>query len=243
MIHTGILAHSPDGSALCYLELIRKGHERFGGYGLADVTLDYIPMGRSKPAWDAGDHASIRATLAISVARLKAAGASFFICPDNTAHIALETPGPDLALPGLNIGDVVAEQAEKEGRRCVAILGTDYTMTGPVYPRALSARGIAHMVPEPDERAEIHRIIFDELCCGIVSEESRRIYVQIIDGMKARGCDSAALVCTEIPLLVTPEMSPLPTLDSTRLLAAAGFEVSAGERPLPSWRGGPVPGR
>jgi aspartate racemase len=226
---------------LCYLALIHTGHERFGGYGLTDVTLDYIPMGRSKAAWDRGDHGSIRETLARSVARLEAAGASFFICPDNTAHIALETPGPDLALPGLNIGDVVAEQAQKEGRQCVAILGTDYTMTGPVYPRALSARGIAHMIPEPAERAEIHRIIFDELCCGIVSEESRQIYVGIIERMKERGCDAAALVCTEIPLLVTPEISPLPTLDSTRLLAAAGFEVSAGERPLPSWRGGPVP--
>ena len=144
-------------------------------------------------------------------------------------------------MPGLNIGDVVAEQAEKEGRRCVAILGTAYTMTGPVYPRALSARGMNHMVPEPAERAEIHRIIFDELCCGIIREDSRQTYLDIIERMKARGCDSAALVCTEIPLLVTPDISPLPTLDSTRLLAAAGFEVSAGERPLPSWRGGPVP--
>lgn len=240
MIHTGILAHSPDGSALCYLAFNHKGHERSGDYGYADVTLDYIPMGRSMPAWDAGDYASIRSTLAKSVERLAVAGAKFFICPDNTAHIALETPGPELALPGLNIGDVVAAEAEKQERRCVGILGTNYTMTGPVYPRALSARGIAHMIPEPQERTEIHRIIFDELCVGVLKEESRRIYLDIIERMKARGCDSVALVCTEIPLLVTPDISPLPTLDSTRLLATAGYAVSAEERPLPTWRGGPL---
>lgn len=240
MIHAGILAHSPDGSALCYLTFCHKGYERFGTHDHADVTLDYIPMGRSLPAWDAGDHAAVRATLALSVARLKAAGAQFFLCPDNTAHIALETPGPDLALPGLNIADVVADQAVREGRRCVGILGTRYTMDGRVYPRALSARGIEHMVPEAAEREEINRIIFEELCAGVITEPSRRTYLEIIDRLKTRGCDAVALVCTEIPLLVTPEASPLPTLDSTRLLAEAGFEVSLGERPMPTWRGGPI---
>lgn len=242
MIHTGILAHSPDGSALCYLTFCHKGYERFGSHDHADVTLDYVPMGRSMPAWDAGDHPSIRATLALSIDRLKAAGAQFFLCPDNTAHIALEAPGPDFALPGLNIAEVVADQAARDGRRRVAILGTAYTMEGPVYPRALSARGIDHMIPEPAERAEINRIIFEELCAGIVADAARATYLAVIERMKAAGCDAVALVCTEIPLPITPEISPLPTLDSTRLLAAAGFEVSLGERAMPTWRGGPMPG-
>ncbi len=240
MIHAGILAHSPDGSALCYLAFCHLGHERFGTHEHPDVTLDYIPMGRSMPAWDAGDHASIRATLARSIERLAAAGAKFFMCPDNTAHIALETPGPDFALPGLNIAEVVADRALRDGRSCVGILGTDYTMTGPVYLRALSARGIGHVIPEPEERDVIHRIIFEELCSGIVTDASRQAYVEIIERLKDRGCDAVALVCTEIPLLVTPEVSPLPTLDSTRLLAAAGFAVAMEESPMPAWRGGPV---
>lgn len=240
MIHTGILAHSPDGSALCYLAFCHLGYERFGVHDHADITLDYVPMGRSMAAWDAGNHQSIRATLARSIGRLKAAGAEFFICADNTAHIALETPGPDFALPGLNIAEIVADQAARDGRRRVAILGTAYTMDGPVYPRALSARGIGHMLPDPAEREVVNRIIFEELCNGIVTDSARGAYLGIIERLKARGCDAVALVCTEIPLLITPDISPLPTLDSTRLLAHAGFEVSLGERPMPRWRGGPI---
>jgi len=240
MTHVGILAHSPDGSALCYLSLIREGHARFGGYGHGDVTLDYIPMGRSMAAWDAGDHQAVRQTLALSADRLRAAGAEFFICPDNTAHIALEAPGPELALPGLHIGELVAEQAAKDGRRRVAVLGTRYTMQGPVYPRALSTRGIECVIPEPDEQEAINRIIFDELCHGTMSETSRDAYLAIIERMRQDGCDAAALACTEIPLLISSELSPLPVLDSTRLLAHAAFEVTVGERDLPGWRGAPI---
>ncbi|RJF91540.1 aspartate/glutamate racemase family protein [Sphingomonas cavernae] len=240
MIHTGILAHSPDGSALCYLTFCHLGYERFGAHDHADLTLDYVPMGRSIAAWDTGDHAAIRQTFAVSIARLKAAGAQFFICPDNTAHIALETPGPDFALPGLNIAEVVADRAAEEGYSRVGILGTAYTMEGPVYPRALGARGIDHVVPEPAEREVINRVIFEELCVGIVTDSSRAVYLNIIERLKAQGCDAVALVCTEIPLLITPEISPLPTLNSTHLLATAGFAVSLGERAMPTWRGGPV---
>jgi len=103
MTHVGILAHSPDGSALCYLEFIRLGHRRFGGYGNAVVTMDYVPLGLSMSAWETSDYANVRATLAASVERLKRAGCDFFLCPDNTAHIALETGVADLALPAFTL--------------------------------------------------------------------------------------------------------------------------------------------
>jgi aspartate racemase len=202
--------------------------------------MDCIAMARSMPAWDAGDYLPIRSTLACSVDRLARAGADFFACPDNTAHMALEQPGEDLALPGLHIAEVVAEQAARDGRRKVGVLGTGYTMDGPVYPAALAARGIAAEMPEPDDRALINRIIFDELVNGIFTAGSRAEYVRVIAQLAGRGCDAVALVCTEIPLLVTPEASPLPTLDSTRLLALAAFDVALGEQAMPAWRGGPV---
>jgi aspartate racemase len=123
----------------------------------------------------------------------------------------------------------------------VAVLGTRFTMAGPVYRRALPAVGIEPAFPNDEERAEIDRIIFDELVEGVFTDTSRARYVQIIDRLKRdEGCDGVALVCTEIPLLVTPEVSPLPTLDSTRLLARAAFEVCTGKRGFPAWRGGPV---
>ncbi|WP_433154112.1 aspartate/glutamate racemase family protein [Actinomadura nitritigenes] len=192
------------------------------------------------PHWEAGDHDAVRAVLAESVRRLAAAGATFFACPDNTAHMALERPGDDLALPGLHIAEAVADRAARDGRTRVGVLGTRYTMDGPVYPRELAARGIEAKVPDAADRARVHEIIFGELVNGVVTEESRRAYVRIIERLAERGCDAVALVCTEIPLLVTPEVSPLPTLDSTRLLARAAFEVAAGRRPMPSWRGGPA---
>ncbi|MFI9238561.1 aspartate/glutamate racemase family protein [Streptomyces sp. NPDC053079] len=240
MKHLGILAHSAEGAALCFRTFCRQGFAELGPHEHPDVTLDFIALARSMPAWDAGDHDTIRATLAESADRLARAGADFFVCPDNTAHMAFERPGPALAIPGLHIAEVVAAQAAREGRKRVAVLGTKYLMDGPVYPEALARRGIAAEVPDAADRRIVNDVIFEELLNGILSESSRREYVRIIAGLAGRGCDAVALVCTEIPLLVTPDVSPLPTLDSTRLLAGAAFDVAVGRAELPSWRGGPV---
>ena len=237
----GILAHSAEGAALCFLTFCREGFRELGPHMHPDVMLDCEAMGHVMAGWDAGDYPSVRAFLAQSVERLAKGGCDFFACPDNTAHIALELAGPDLALPGLDIGDVVAEQAVKMGMTRVAVLGTRFTMAGPVYRRALPAVGIEPRFPNDEERADIDRIIFDELVEGVFSEPSRRRYVEIIGRLKGdEGCDGVALVCTEIPLLVTADVSPLPILDSTRLLARAAFEVATGKRPFPTWRGGPL---
>ena len=236
----GILAHSSEGAALCFLEFCRNGF-REEAHMHPDVMLDCEAMGRIMPAWDSGDHAAVRAFLAQSIQRLADGGSDFFACPDNTAHIALETAGPDLPLPGLNIGDIVAEQASALGMTRVAVLGTRFTMGGPVYRRSLPAIGIEPVFANEQERADVDRIIFDELVEGVFTDSSRRRYVEIIDRLKREeGCDGVALVCTEIPLLVTADVSPLPILDSTRLLARAAFEVCTGRREFPKWRGGPV---
>lgn len=236
----GILAHSIEGAALCLRELAAEGSRKLGPYDHPDVTLDCIPLARSMPAWESGDHQAIRAILARSAERLAAAGASFFACPDNSAHLALEQPGEPLPLPGLHIAAEVADVAAREGHRRVGILGTRFTMEGWVYPQALDARGIDHRVPEAGDRAVVDRIIFDELVNGVFTDESRDEYVRVIGRLAEEGCDSVALVCTEIPLLVGPDTSPLPVLDSTRLLAHAALHVATGRRPLPTWRGGPA---
>lgn len=239
MRHAGLVAHSPDGAALCFLEYCRAGHARHGAHLHPPITLDYTAMGESMAAWDAGDYAAVRATLAASIGRLDRAGAHFFFCPDNTAHIALESPGPPLALPGLNIAEIVAEEAARRGYRHVGVLGTRYTMQGPVYPRALAARAIACSVPDAADQQALNAIIFEELVGGVLKPESRTVFQLVIERLQARGCDAAALVCTEIPLLIAPEDSVLPTLDSTRLLAHRAFAVAEGEAPIPDWRGGP----
>jgi aspartate racemase len=240
MKHVGILAHSTEGAALCFLTFCQEGFRQLGRNEHPDVTLDYIAFGYSMPAWEAGDYGPIRATLSVSAHRLADAGADFFICPDNTAHLALEEPGEDLALPGLHIAEVVVGQAVRDHRQRVGVLGTRYLMDGPLYPRVFAAHGITAELPAAGDRRVINEIIFRELVNGVLTDSSRREYVRIIKQLAARGCDAVALVCTEIPLLVTPEVSPLLTLDSTRLLARAAFDVAVGAQPMPTWRGGPA---
>ncbi|MBV9905841.1 MAG: amino acid racemase [Alphaproteobacteria bacterium] len=172
--------------------------------------------------------------------RLKAAGADFWVCPDNTAHLAFEAMTAPMALPGLHIAEVVADQARTRGFRKIGITGTKWTMEGPVYPGAFSRRGLAFAVPPPAERAIVQHMIFEELVRGIVTEKSRAQLATVVAGLKAQGCDAVVLGCTELPMLLNDENSPLPTFDSPRLLARAAIDVALGTRPLPDWRGGPL---
>ena len=150
---------------------------------------------------------------------MKDAGADFYICPDNTAHIALEMIADQLPLPGLHIADVVCREIVDNGWKNVGLLGTKWTMTGTVYANAFEKRGLDRLVPDEPMRNKINAAIFDELCQGIFSEETTGVFIQAIEDLKARGAECVILGCTEIPLIITPENSPLPVLDSTRLLA------------------------
>ena len=240
MKHIGILAHSAEGATLCYRTAWMEGVRRLGDHNHPEITLTGVAMLLSMDAWERGDLASLRGLFMADMRKLQAAGVDFFALPDNTAHIALESPGDPFPIPCLHIGEVVADQAARDDRRKIGILGTNWTMTGPVYPGALGRRGLAWEIPDEADRTTIHDIIFDELCLGVFREESRAAYVRIIETLVARGCDAVALVCTEIPLLITEDVSPLPILDSTRLLARAAVDVALGERPVPEWRGGPL---
>ena len=240
MLHLGILAHSADGAALCFLETVRESARRLGPHDHPEITLSVLPMKPALAAYEAGDLVSVRAQLARTALRLADAGCDFFICPDNTAHAALELDGPPLPLPGLHIAELVAQQAKADGRACVGLLGTQWTMSGNVYPAAFERAGLAMKTPGSKDQKLVDDVIFDELCQGLLRDESRSEYLRIIDDLKRAGCDAVALGCTEIPLLVTPEVSPLPTLDSTRLLARSAVVVALGLAPKPAWRGGRI---
>jgi aspartate racemase len=239
MLHIGILAHSADGAALCFLEMVREASRRLGAHQHPELTLSILPMGAVLDAYDRNDLPAVRDHLARTASRLAGAGCDFFACPDNTAHMAMELEGDALPLPGLHIAEIVARRAKADGRRCVGLLGTKWTMEGPVYPAAFARHGIAMRTPGPDARAMVDEVIFSELCQGISSDESRAKYVRVIESMKQGDCDAVALSCTEIPLLITPDVSPLPTLDSTRLLAHEAVAAAIAGR-VPGWRGGPV---
>jgi aspartate racemase len=238
MHHMGILAHSSDGAALCFLEMVRESGRLLGAHQHPEITLSVLPMGPVLTAYEAGDLAAVNAHLMRTARRLVDAGCDFFVCPDNTAHIAIDAARDPYPLPGLHIAHVVAERAKADARRCVGLLGTRWTMEGPAYPAAFARAGLALRTPAPADRRIVDDIIFGELCQGVIADASRAEYVRIIAALKAEGCDAVALGCTEIPLLITPDDSPLPTLDSTRLLARAAVAVALGRAPLPRWRGG-----
>ena len=239
MKHLGILATTPGGAALCFEAFCQNGFAELGPHDHPDVTLDCVALARNLPAWRAGDYATVRAGLSVSAERLAAAGADFFACPDNTSHLALEHPGPDLPLPGLHIAEVVADQAARDGRQRVGLLGTENTMSGPVYPQAFAARRITAEIPAEHDRAILDEMIVGELVSGVFTDKARQECARIIEGLAGHGCDSVALACTELPILLASHSCPLPPLDSTRLLARAAFDVAVGRRALPTWRGGP----
>ena len=159
-----------------------------------------------------------------SADKLAKSGADFLICPDNTIHQALPHVLARSPVPWLHIAEVVAAEAAARGFRRIGITGTKWLVDSEVYPEKLSARGIDYVRPSAAEREECNRIIMDELVCSIFKPASVAYCQQVIGRMKDRGCDAVVLGCTEIPLIINDDNSPLPTLDSTRLLARAALK-------------------
>src|SRR5262249_42848069 len=223
MKHIGIVACSAEGAALCYRAICLEALGVVGKNNHPRITLDSIPMARWLPAFDAGDYAGVAKIMLDSTRLLAAAGADFAICPDNSAHLAFDQVQAATPIPWLHIARVVAEETRRRGFRRVGVLGTRYTMAAPMYREHFDSLGIESVVPEPSDFDEVDRIIFAELVDGVFTDASRETYNRVIARLVERGCDAVALACTEIPLLVRPEDSPLPTLDSTRLLARAAL--------------------
>jgi len=219
MLHIGIVACSTEGASLCYRTISLAGSERLGKHEHPEVSLHSFSLAEYMRCIDVGDWASVAELMLASADKLAKVGADFLICPDNTIHQAFDLVEHRSPRPWLHIAREVAAEAERRCFRRLAVLGTRYLMEGPVYPEALKCAGIDHRIPSAVERERINQIIFDELVNGLFLPESLAYYVEVIRGLKDDGCDAVVLGCTEIPLLVTQESSPLPTLDSTRLLA------------------------
>jgi aspartate racemase len=221
--HIGIVACSAEGAALCYRTICQEGQERMGRHEHPEVSMHTHSLGRYMRLIRAGDWEGVAALMVSSAEKLTAAGADFFICPDNTIHQAIDLVVPQTARPWLHIAAEVASEARRRGYRRLGILGTRTLMEGPVYPRKLAELYLEHVMPDRDQRRRIDEIIFTELVQGRFTDASRSYFRSVIQGLKAQGCDAVVLGCTEIPLLITPESSSLPVLDSTRLLARAAL--------------------
>jgi len=221
--HVGIVACSAEGAALCYRTLCAEAPPLMGEHMHPEVSMHTHPLGEYMVHIRSGNWEGVAELMLSSARKLAEIGADFAICPDNTIHQAFGLVAQNSPLPWLHIVDAVGQAARARGFRKLGITGTKYLMTGPVYPEQLEKYGISCEIPDESDREKIDAIIFTELVNGIFPEESRLYFNEVFEKMKGRGCDAVVLGCTEIPLIVDPEDCPLPTLDSTRLLARAAL--------------------
>jgi aspartate racemase len=219
--HIGIVACSTEGAALCYRAISLEGAQMLSKHDHPEVSLHSYSLARYMQRVQAGDWAGVAELMLSSAEKLARAGADFLICPDNTIHQAFDLIEHRSPRPWLHIAREVAKEAQRRQFKRLAVLGTRYLMAGPVYREALKAAGIEHRIPGAEQREHLDQIIMDELVNAQFLPRSLTYYVEVIRSFQDEGCDAVVLGCTEIPLLVTPESSPLPVLDSTRLLAKA----------------------
>ena len=227
--HIGIVACSAEGASLCYRTTCTEAPALLGRkYAHPEVTMHTFNLAEYMKHIEAGDWKSVADLMLASAEKVAGAGADFAICPDNTIHQAFGLFIDKSPIPWLHIAQVVVEEAGRYNYKKLGILGTRFLMEGPVYREQLDAAGIGYMIPEKEDRERINSIILDELVAGVFTDESRNYFAKVIEELKERGCDAAVLGCTEIPLIVTQESSPLPALDSTRLLARAALKKAIG---------------
>ena len=227
--HIGIVACSAEGAALCYRTLCAEAPARMGRHMHPEVSMHTHPLAAYMDPIRKGNWDAVADLMLSSAGKLAAVGADFAICPDNTIHQAFDTVAANSPIPWLHIAEEVGRAALQQGYRHLALTGTSYLMTGPVYPAVFERFGLRLEIPDEAERQEIDRIIFDELVNGIFSETSEGYFNSVFRRLKTVGCEAAVLGCTEIPLIVDPDGCPLPTLDSTRLLARAALDEALKE--------------
>jgi len=222
-LHIGIVGCSAEGASLCYRTICSEGSRLLGPHVHPEVSMHTPSFAEYVGCLDRDDLRGVADLMLESARKLAAIGADFLICPDNTIHAAFALVEPNSPRPWLNIAAVVAEEAVSRGFRRVGLTGTRWLVESSVYPEQLAARGLGFERPGERARREMHRIILDELVAGDFVPGSVAYLQGVVQHLADQGCDSVALGCTEIPLVIDDRNSPLPTLDSTRLLARAAL--------------------
>ena len=220
-LHIGIVGCSAEGAALCYRTVCHEGELLLGTHRHPEVSLHTPSLSRYVDCFESGDIQGVGELMLASANKLIDMGAELLICPDNTIHQAYDHVVRSCSVPWLHIAEIVVDQAVALGYRNLGLLGTQWLVESNVYPEKITARGLDYHRPALEDRIEVGRIIMEELVAGKFLPESQRILISVVERMRLAGCDAVVLGCTELPLVIDDGNSPLPTLDSTRLLAKA----------------------
>src|SRR5215470_7993493 len=221
--HIGIVACSAEGAALCYQTICIEGAALLGPHAHPEVSMHTHSLADYMSCLHRDDWLGVGELMLASAEKLARIGADFLICPDNTIHQALPHIEGRSPLPWLHIAEVAAGEAAARGFKRLGLTGTRWLVESEVYPQKLAARGLDYLRPTAAEREATNRIIVEELVYGVFKPEAVEIFQRVIGRMQAEGCDAVLLACTEIPLIMNDGNSPLPTLDTTRLLARAAL--------------------
>jgi len=204
-------------------EMVR---DRLGGLHSARVLLASVDFADIEALQAAGDWDEAGRMLADAARGLEAAGAELLVLCTNTMHRVADPVAAAVGIPLLHLADVTAQAVLRAGLHRVGLLATAYTMEQDFYRDRLASHGLTVLVPPPADRAEVHRIIYDELCQGVIREESRQIYRDVITRLCAAGAQGILLACTEIELLVSARDSQVPVFPTTRLHVEAAVDAS-----------------
>lgn len=234
--HIGIIAVSPEGTALCYRHIFRAAAQVVGDRGHPTVTIHNEPLEAYIHAVLRDDWHAVGELLVKSARVLEQAGADFCIVPDNIMQHAVHLAETEVGVPMVSMTDFVAEALERDGCQTVGLIGTKMVMLGSTYQTHLGLRGVKVAVPNERDINDIDSIIFRELLFGVTRPESKDRIFEVIDDLSRRGCEGVILAYSEASLYVTPENAPVPVYDSTSLLAEGAVRCAVGLRDLPESR-------
>ena len=231
----GLLGGMSWESSIEYYRLVNERvKEQLGGLHSAHTVLYSVDFAAIERMQAEGRWAEAGAELNRAAKALQAAGADFVVLCTNTMHKVADALVDGLGIPLLHLGDATAAAIKRAGIARVGLLGTGFTMAEPFYRDRLAAHGLDVLVPGPDDRDLVHRVIYDELVLGVVTDESRAAYREVIARLVEAGAEGVIYGCTEIELLVGPEDSAVPTFPTTRLHAEAAVDYALGMASLPA---------
>ena len=212
---------TPESTVTYYQHIVHSWQRRHGDHRYPEIVICSLSFQQIEDWMEAGHWDDIERVLVDGVRRLAAAGAEVGVVATNTMHLLFDRLAAASSIPLLSIVDATAQAVTAAGLSTVGLLGTRFTMEKPFYADGLARHGVATLIPEKDAREDIHRVIMQELSMGDLRESSRRRYLAIVDALVARGAQGIVLGCTEIPLLVRPEHTPVPLFDTATLHAEA----------------------